>query len=504
MKNGTELGFEKKLWAAADKLRGRMDPSEYKKVVLSLLFLKFISDRFDVPGELETHQLPDLPNDTVLEDRITIPEQAKWSYLLKHSTSRNVQKLLDEAAKKIESHNPTLRDTTPIVFQKASIGGQRLLELVRLFDEINLASNGNDTLGRVYEYFLSGFANAEGQRGGEFYTPPSVVNLLVKMLAPYEGSIYDPCCGSGGMFVQSWRFLEAQGRDRNSISIFGQESNPTTWRLARMNMAVHSIAANLGKKGADTFFDDLHPSLKADYILANPPFNMSDWGQERLENDPRWVYGLPPGSNGNFAWLQHMLFHLSDNGLAGFVLSNGSLSANQAGEGKIRESIINDGLVDCIVSLPAQLFYSTQIPVCLWFLARNKADSRFRTRKGETLFIDARDLGYMTSRVHRALSDKEIAQISNAYRSWRGDSGFKPFANVPGFARSVTISDIVEHKYTLVPGRYVGFPKINSAWGIETLRDEFKELESRLEQSSAESTEALMILKGLVYGRTIS
>jgi type I restriction enzyme M protein len=362
---------------------------------------------------------------------------------------------------------------------------QRLGELIDLISSIGLGSQeqkAQDILGRVYEYFLSQFASAEGKKGGEFYTPPSVVRLLVAMLAPYKGRVFDPCNGSGGMFVQSERFVEAHGGKRDDISIFGQESNPTTWKLAKMNLAIRGIESNLGKENADSFHRDLHPDLKADFVLANPPFNDSDWGGDRLREDKRWKYGVPPVGNANYAWIQHFIHHLAPNGTAGFVLANGSMSSNTSGEGEIRKAIIEADLVDCMVALPGQLFFSTQIPVCLWFLTRNKNDGKSRNRKGETLFIDARKMGTLTDRVHRDLTDEDIAKIADTYHAWKEGKGYEDIA---GFCKSVSLEQIQEQGYVLTPGRFVGAAELeedNEPFEQKMARLT-KELEAQFEES---------------------
>src|SRR5581483_6989369 len=359
----------------------------------------------------------------------------------------------------IERDNTTLKGVLPKDYARPGLDKQRLGQIINLVSDIALGSaadRAKDTLGRVYEYFLARFASAEGKSGGQFYTPSHVVRLLVEMLAPYRGRVYDPCCGSGGMFVQSEKFIEAHSGKIGDISVYGQESNHTTWRLAKMNLAIRGIDANLGKEHADSFHRDLHPDLKADFVLANPPFNDSDWRGDLLKNDKRWKYGVPPPLNANFAWVQHFIHHLAPTGLAGFVLANGSMSSNQSGEGEIRKAIIEADLVDCMVALPGQLFYSTQIPVCLWFLARNKKNGRFRDRRGETLFIDARKLGTMADRVHRELTDADIAKIAGTYHAWRGDKEAGKYADVPGFCKAAKVDDIRKHGHVLTPGRYVG------------------------------------------------
>jgi len=422
--NGANIGYEEKLWAAADKLRGHMDASEYKHVVLGLIFLKYISDTFmerydDLVARRDTDYTDPEDRDEYLAGNVFwVPPNARWDAIRNRARDPEIGQAIDDAMLAIERDNPRLRGVLPRTYGRADLDKQRLGEVVDLISAVGVGGTENqavDALGRVYEYFIGRFAAAEGKAGGEFYTARCVVRVLVEMLEPYSGRIYDPCCGSGGMFVQSEAFVEAHGGSRSDISIYGQESNPTTWRLARMNLAIRGIDANLGPHHADTFREDLHKDLRADFILANPPFNMSDWGGEHLKDDVRWKYGTPPASNANYAWMQHKIHHLAPRGALGLVLANGSMSSNQSGEGEIRRAIVEDGLVDCMVALPGQLFHTTTIPVCLWFLRKGKPEHR----KGQTLFIDARKLGYMEDRVHRNLSDEDIARIAGAYHAWR-------------------------------------------------------------------------------------
>lgn len=462
------------LWAAADKLRGNMDAAEYKHVALGLIFLKYISDRFE-ERRAEILADPDTPEDLKIElaeDRdayaaesvFWVPPTARWTHLKENATSvePTIGALIDDAMNKLEKENASLRGVLTKNYARPELDQTRLGEVVKLFSDLAFrdAHHGQDTLGRVYEYFLGQFAIAEGKRGGQFYTAGSVVRLLVEMLQPFKGRVYDPCCGSGGMFVQSERFVEAHNGSRNDVSIFGQESNPTTWRLAKMNLAIRGIEADLGRKWADTFNEDLHPGLKADFVLANPPFNDSDWGGDKVRSTERFPYGIPPAGNANFAWVQHFIHHLAPYGLAGFVLANGSLSGQQLGEGEIRRRIIEEGdLVDCIVSLPAQLFSTTQIPVCLWFLAKDKSnglikDITLRDRRRETLFIDARKLGVMETRTLKVLTDADVAKIADAYHAWREKGG--RYADEPGFSKAVATEEIAAQGYVLTPGRYVG------------------------------------------------
>ncbi len=479
--NGATLGFEATLYQAADKLRNNMDAAEYKHVVLGLIFLKYISDNFEEKYQFLLQQYANPQSDYYVkeesarldyaEDRdeymaeniFYVPKEARWSFLQAKAKQPEIGTLIDDAMLAIEKENPRLKGVLPKNYARPSLDKQRLGELVDLIGTIGLGEEENqskDILGRVYEYFLSQFASAEGKRGGQFYTPRCVVQLLVEMLTPYKGRVYDPCCGSGGMFVQSEEFVEAHGGNPNDISIYGQESNPTTRQLALMNLAIRGIDANLGLEHADSFHNDLHPDLKVDFILANPPFNSSDWGGERLPEDKRWTYGTPPTGNANFAWVQHFIFHLAPNGIAGFVLANGSMSSNTATEGEIRKNIVAADLVDCMVALPGQLFYSTSIPVCLWFITRNKENSQYRKRTGETLFIDARRLGVMIDRVHRELTHIEMTRIAETYHAWRGDESSGEYADVPGFCKSTKLGEIQEYGYVLTPGRYVGITDI--------------------------------------------
>ncbi len=460
--NGATLGFEAKLWAAADALRNNMDAAEYKHVVLGLIFLKYISDAFEAKhAELDAQRKhgadPEDQDEYRAASIFWVPKEARWLHLKASAPQPTIGTLVDDAMSAIERDNPSLKAVLPKDYARPGLDKQRLGQLINLVSDIALGSaaeRAKDTLGRVYEYFLAQFASAEGKKGGQFYTPSRVVRVLVEMLAPYKGRVYDPCCGSGGMFVSSEKFIEAHSGKVGDISIYGQESNYTTWRLAKMNLAIRGIDAQIGH--GDTFHNDRHPDLKADWVLANPPFNDSDWRGELLKDDKRWVYGVPPVANANFAWVQHFIHHLAPTGIAGFVLANGSMSSNQSGEGEIRKAIVEADLVDCMVALPGQLFYSTQIPVCLWFLARSKRNGRFRDRRGGTLFIDARKLGSLVDRVHRELTDEDVAKIAGAYHAWRGDKDAGQYADVPGFCKAATLDDIREDGHVLTPGRYVG------------------------------------------------
>lgn len=477
------LGLEDALWAAANQLRSSMDAAEYKHVVLGLLFLKYVSDKFEfqrerlarlVQDESSEYYMPtEAARQSVLEDRdeytaagvFWVPEGHRWSDLRKVAKQPDIGARIDAAMEAIEKENPSLKGVLPKNFNRRELTPTTLGGLIDTFSRDDLAAaehEGMDVLGRVYEYFLAQFASNEGKNGGEFYTPRSVVSLLVEMLQPFNGRVYDPCCGSGGMFVQAEHFVTAHGGSRNDISVFGQEQNPTTWRLAKMNLAIRGIEANLGPEWGDSFHNDLHADLRADFILANPPFNISTWGGDRLTDDKRWAYGTPPPGNANYAWLQHMLHHLAPTGTMGVVLANGSLVVNSSGQGDIRRKMVEDDVVECIVALPSQLFYSVQIPVSLWFLTKDKTGRKVkserpqRDRKGEVLFIDAREMGYMESRTHRNLSPEDVARIANTYNAWRGDPDLQPYQDVPAFCASVTNPQVAEAGFALSPGRYVG------------------------------------------------
>ena len=507
---GANLGFEAKLWQAADALRNNMDAAEYKHVVLGLIFLKYISDAFEerraaLVAEKSKGADPEDPDEYRGENVFWVPKEARWTFLQGKAKQPTIGKLLDDAMVAIERDNSSLKGVLPKDYARPALDKQRLGELIDLVGTIGLGDKENrskDILGRVYEYFLAQFASAEGKKGGQFYTPRCVVQVLVEILAPYRGRVFDPCCGSGGMFVQSEKFVEAHGGRIGDISVYGQESNPTTWRLAKMNLAIRGIDGNLGPEHADSFHRDLHKDLKADYVLANPPFNDSDWGGERLREDARWKFGVPPVGNANFAWVQHFIHHLAPNGLAGYVLANGSMSSNQSNEGEIRKAIVEADMVDCMVALPGQLFYSTQIPVCLWFIARNKKNGRFRDRRGETLFIDARKIGQLIDRVHRELTEEEIARIAGTYHAWRGDKGAGKYADVAGFCKSATIDEIRGHGHVLTPGRYVGAAEVEE--DDEPFEEKMKRLTGQLEEQFAEGARLEKAirenLKGLGYG----
>jgi type I restriction enzyme M protein len=510
--SSANLGFEAKLWAAADALRNNMDAAEYKHVVLGLIFLKYISDAFEAKHtELAAQTAqgadPEDPDEYRAVSIFWVPPEARWAYLKSMAPQPTIGRLVDDAMSAIERDNTSLKGVLPKDFARPGLDKIRLGQIINLVSDIALgapADRAKDTLGRVYEYFLSRFASAEGKSGGQFYTPSHVVRVLVEVLAPYKGRVYDPCCGSGGMFVSSEKFIEAHAGKLGDISIYGQESNYTTWRLAKMNLAIRGIDAQIAH--GDTFHKDVNPDLKADYVLANPPFNDSDWRGELLKDDKRWVYGVPPAGNANFAWVQHFIYHLAPTGLTGFVLANGSMSSNQSGEGEIRKAIIEADLVDCMVALPGQLFYSTQIPVCLWFLAITNKNGRFRDRRGETLFIDARKMGTLVDRVHRELSDAEIEKIAGTYHAWRsgpvsvgaglvparsaatmdtGDHKGRPYADIPGFCRSANIDEIRKHGHVLTPGRYVGAAAAEE--DDEPFEDKMQRLAAMLRQQQKEA-----------------
>jgi len=468
-----------------------MDAAEYKHVVLGLIFLKYISDAFEAKRiELEAQKAdgadPEDPDEYRAASIFWVPKEARWSYLRDNAPQPTIGKIVDDAMSAIERDNLSLKGVLPKDFGRPGLDKQRLGQLINLVSDIGLGSpadRAKDVLGHVYEYFLSQFASAEGKKGGQFYTPSWVVRVLVDVLAPYKGRVYDPCCGSGGLFVSSEKFIEAHSGKIGDISIYGQESNYTTWRLAKMNLAIRGIDAQIAH--GDTFHNDRHPDLKANYVLANPPFNDSDWRGELLREDKRWVYGVPPAGNANFAWVQHFVHHLAPTGLAGFVLANGSMSSNQSGEGEIRINIIEADLVDCMVALPSQLFYATQIPVCLWFLARSKRNGRFRDRRGETLFIDARKMGSMMDRVHRELTDEDVAKIAGTYHAWRGDKSGREYADALGFCKVAKLDDIRMHGHVLTPGRYVGAEAAEE--DDEPFEDRMKRLTTRLRQQTEEA-----------------
>jgi type I restriction enzyme M protein len=465
--NNKTNGFEQNLWDTANKLRGSVESSEYKHVVLSLIFLKFASDKFEerrveLIGEGKEKYLDQVEFYT-MKNVFYLPEESRWSYVKQHAKQDDIAIKIDTALSTVEKNNKALKGALPDnYFSRLGLDGSKLAALIDSISNIDtVADKKEDVVGRVYEYFLGKFAASEGKGGGEFYTPKDVVNLIAEMIEPYKGKIYDPCCGSGGMFVQSIKFVENHHGNTRDISIYGQESIGATYKLAKMNLAIRSISGNLGEVPADSFFKDQHPDLKADYVMANPPFNLKGWrAADELTDDPRWAgYEVPPTGNANYAWILHMISKLSQNGVAGFVLANGSMATNTNSEGQIRQKIIENDLVDCMIALPGQLFYTTQIPVCLWFLSKNKkTDSRrgFRDRQGETLFIDARKLGTLIDRTHRDLSGEEIAEIASTYHAWRGEKKDGVYEDKPGFCKAASLEEIKSHHYILTPGRYVG------------------------------------------------
>ena len=480
--NTANNGFEKQIWDAACVLRGNMDASEYKSVVLGLIFLKYISDRFDEKYQALVAEGDGFEEDIdeyTSEGIFFVPENARWNVIAATAHTPEIGTIIDEAMRSIEKENKRLKDILPKNFARPELDKRRLGDVVDLFTNIKMVDAGSskDILGRTYEYCLSKFAEQEGKLAGEFYTPSCVVRTLVEVLQPYNGRVYDPCCGSGGMFVQSAKFVENHRGNINDISVYGQDSNPTTWKMAQMNLAIRGIDADLGKFNADTFFNDCHPTLRADFIMANPPFNLSDWGADKLTDDVRWQYGMPPAGNANFAWLQHMIHHLAPNGKIGMVLANGSLSSQSGGEGEIRKNIINADLVECIIAMPTQLFYTTQIPVSLWFLAKNKK------QKGKTLFIDARKMGTMVSRKLRELTDSDIAKIAETYNRYTEGS----LENVKGFCAVVNTEEIARQDYILTPGRYVGIEEQED--NSEPFEEKMNRLTSELSQLFAKSHE---------------
>jgi len=466
------------LWKAADKLRGSMDAAQYKDFVLGLVFLKYVSDSFEerrgrLREELLADGVPEARHDQFLEDKdeyaregvFWVPEGARWDRLAAQAKSGAIGNLIDNAMDALMKTNASLTGVLPKIFNRDNVDQRRLGELVDLISDARFTGHGDkparDVLGEVYEYFLEKFARAEGKRGGEFYTPATVVRLLVEVLEPYSGRVYDPCCGSGGMFVQAEKFVLAHRGRRDDIAVYGQESNERTWRLAQMNLAIHGINGDLSKRWEDTFHDDRHPDVRADFILANPPFNMSDWA--RRADDPRWRFGVPPAGNANFAWLEHIVSKLAERGSAGVVLANGSMSSQQSGEGQIRAAMVEADLVACMIALPPQLFRTTQIPACLWFLTKDKTPQgakRLNDRRGETLFIDTRAMGTLVNRTERILTDDELARIANTYHAWRGTRSARDaqleYEDIPGFCYSAPLEDIRKHDHVLTPGRYVG------------------------------------------------
>lgn len=473
--------IESTLWSAADKLRGNLAPSDYKYVVLGLIFLKYISDAFDMQREKAiADDFDPEDRDYYMADNIFwVPKEARWEYLADNSKQPNIGTLVDNAMDAIERDNPTLKGVLPKDYAREALDKRRLGELIDLFTNIAFKNdNSKDLLGRVYEYFMGQFADSEGKHGGEFFTPYSIVRLLVEMIQPYKGRIFDPACGSGGMFVQSEKFIEAHQGKLGDVSIYGQELNHTIWRLAKMNMAIRGIDANIEQ--GDSFHNDKHKDLKADYILANPPFNISDWGVELLQDDPRWKFGVPPRGNANFGWIQHMIYHLAPNGTAGFVLANGSMSSQTSGEGDIRKKIVEAGLVDCIVTLPSQLFFNVAIPCCLWFISRDRSN-----RSDEVLFIDGRNLGKMVTRKNRELTDGDIKKVTDTYHNWKSRSD--NYSDIAGFCKASKVDEIRENDFVLTPGRYVGSEEVEE--DDEEFAEKMKRLTAELNEQFARSHE---------------
>lgn len=508
--------IKKTLWATADKLRANMDAAEYKHLVLGLIFLKYVSDTFAARRAELTRRFADEADEYFLydcdaellaeelEDRdyykevnvFWVPESARWEALRAAAKQTDIGKRIDDALAAIEVENPKLKGILDKRYARAQLPDGKLGELVDLVSTIGFgtdAGQARDVLGQVYEYFLGQFASAEGKKGGQFYTPASIVKTLVAVLAPHHGKVYDPCCGSGGMFVQSEKFIEAHGGRIGDVSIYGQESNPTTWRLAAMNLAIRGIDYNLGREPGDTFTRNQHPDLRADFILANPPFNISDWWHGSLEGDPRWVHGTPPQGNANYAWLQHMLYHLKANGRAGIVLANGSMSSSQNSEGDIRRAMVEADVVEVMVALPGQLFFNTQIPACLWFLVKQKP-----VRKGQVLFIDARKLGTMISRVQSELSDEVIERIAATVAAWRGEAGAGEYQDIPGYCRSVPLAEIAQHGHVLTPGRYVGSEAVEE--DNEAFAEKMQQLTEKLGEQMARGAELDALIRQKLGG----
>jgi len=512
--------IKKTLWATADKLRANMDAAEYKHIVLGLIFVKYISDTFQArraeltrrfADEADDYFLHDVDDELLaeeLEERdyyrevnvFWVPEAARWETLRAQAKQADIGKRIDDALSLIELENPKLKGILDKRYARVQLPDGKLGELVDLVSKIGFGESGDmaknharDLLGQVYEYFLGQFASAEGKRGGQFYTPASIVKTLVAVLAPHHGQVYDPCCGSGGMFVQSEKFIEAHGGKIGDVAIYGQEANPTTWRLAAMNLAIRGIDFNLGKEPADTFVRNQHADLRADFVLANPPFNISDWWHGSLEGDPRWVYGTPPQGNANYAWLQHMLHHLKPSGRAGIVLANGSMSSSQNSEGEIRRAMVDADKVEVMIALPGQLFFNTQIPACLWFLVKQK-----RARQGEVLFIDARKLGSMISRVQCEFTDEVIEKIAGTVAAWRGEEDGGDYADVAGYCRSVTLAEIAEHGHVLTPGRYVGAEAVDD--DDEAFADKMQKLTETLGEQMAKGAELDQLIRQKLGG----
>lgn len=500
------IGFEEKLWQAADKLRGSMDAAEYKNVALGIIFLKYVSDSFEEKYEelLNDEYADEEDKDEYLAENIFwVPKESRWQYINDNSKKPEIGQIIDKAMIAIERENESLKGVLPKDYARPALDKEKLGDIIDLFTFKvgDTESKKQDVLGRVYEYFIAKFASAEGKNAGEFYTPASIVKLLVEMIEPYQGRIYDPCCGSGGMFVQSEHFIERHQGRIDDIAVYGQESNPTTWKLAKMNLAIRGIDNDLGDHHADTFHNDLHKGLKADFILANPPFNASDWGQEKLLDDYRWKFGIPPKGNANYAWIEHMISKLAPSGTAGFVLANGSMSTSGKDELEIRKNLIEQDLVECIVTLPGQLFYSTPIPVCLWFLSKNKSKNGKNERRGEVLFIDARNIGSLVSRTLKEFSDDEIKDIANVYHSWRGTND-NQYEDKAGFCKVAKTEEIKNNEYILTPGRYVGLAEVEE--DSEPFEQKMERITADLSEQFAKSKELedqiRKSLEGLGYG----
>ena len=500
-----DISFASKLWQTADKLRNNMDAAEYKHVVLGLIFLKYISDAFEELYEKLKSESGADPED-VDEYRAVnvfyVPEKARWGFLRKNAKQPTVGKIVDDAMDEIEKDNSSLKGVLPKNYAREGLDKQRLGELIDLVGTIGLGDKENrskDILGRVYEYFLGQFADAEGKKGGQFYTPRCIVKLLVEMIEPYRGRVFDPCCGSGGMFVQSEKFVGVHGGRIGDIAVYGQESNQTTWRLCKMNLAIRGIDANIAWNNEGSFLNDAHKDLKADFVIANPPFNDSDWRGDLLREDARWKYGVPPAGNANFAWVQHFVHHLSPTGIAGFVLANGSMSSNTSGEGDIRKSMVEADIVDCMIALPSQLFFNTMIPACLWFVSRDRKNHKFRDRRGEVLFIDARNMGQMIDRRHKELADEEVKKISDTCHAWRGEGG--KYEDVKGFCKSAPLEEVRKHEHILTPGRYVGIEEVeeDDEEFDEKMKRFTSELSAQMKKASKLDKEIKNNLKGLGY-----
>jgi len=516
--NAKELGFEESLWDAANKLRGSVESAEYKHIVLSLIFLKFISDKFEKQHakliEEGMADYVDMVEFYAKDNVFYLPEIARWSFIQKQAKQDDIAVKIDTALHTVEKNNVSLKGALPDnYFSRLGLDSSKLAALIDTINNIDTVANEcdmteEDLVGRVYEYFLGKFAANEGKGGGEFYTPKSIVALIAEMIEPFKGKIYDPCCGSGGMFVQSLKFIDSHNGSKKDISIYGQEYTNTTYKLAKMNLAVRGISGNLGDVAGDSFFKDQHPDLKADFIMANPPFNQKQWrADNELVDDPRWAgFEVPPTGNANYAWIMHMISKLSENGTAGFVLANGSMSSSSGGEGAIRKKIIENDLVDCMIALPGQLFYTTPIPVCLWFITKNKKANKekaFRNREGETLFIDAREMGSMISRTNKELTNDDIAKICGTYHAWRGEKKSDSYENKAGYSKSTKLNEIKDNEYALTPGRYVGAAEIvDDGIAFETKMTELsKTLYSQMKRAESLDKAISKNLEVLGYGK---